>query len=181
MTRTLALSFAVSLLSLPAASQEATRPTPTPVVIHTAEAPGLKVFFLNVPWGPSTFATMQMPGDSFYNKRSWPFARLEAANGFTLDGTQVPAGNYALVFHPNTPDNAGMSLELRKVEVAEFLQPGNAMTPTPEGTTVLKAPVRFDLATSTAPALKLEFAPDKDGTKLRVHYGDRLLIKDLKQ
>jgi hypothetical protein len=156
-------------------------PAPKPAVtIHSAETRDVKVFFLNAPWGPQTFAMMERGGDSFYNKRTWPFARLEARRPFTLEGKAVPAGNYALVFHPNPPTNEGMSLEVKRIEVSEFLQEGNVMVRTPEGITIYKEPVRFDTATSTAPALRIELAPETSGVTLRVQYGDRLLIKQLK-
>jgi hypothetical protein len=123
---------------------------------------------------------MERPGDSFYNKRTWPFARMESKVPVTLEGTKIPAGNYALVFHPNGPDNQGMGLEVRKIEVPEFLQAGNAMTPTPQGETIHRAPVRFDTTTSTTPALKIDLAPQKGALSLRVQYGDRVLTRDLK-
>lgn len=164
----------------PAATAEASPAArPDPVTIRSVEAGELKVFFLNAPWGPQTFAMMERGGDSFYNKRTWPFARLETRRAFTLEGTQVPPGNYALVFHPNPPTNEGMSLEVKKIEVPEFLQDGNVMVRTPEGVTIYKAPIRFDTATSTAPALKIELAPEKGAVTLKVQYGDRLLIKQL--
>jgi hypothetical protein len=181
-SRTLALALCASLATVAAAQTEAPtpspRPTPTPVTIHSAEASGLRVFFLNIPWGPQTFAAMERPGDSFYNKRTWPFARLESKVPLSLDGTHVPPGNYALVFHPNTPDDAGIALEVKKIAVPEFLQDGNAMTRTPEGETLLQAPIRFDTTTSTAPELTVGLQPGKGKVTLRVQYGDRLLVKD---
>ena len=164
----------------PSPSAEASpSPGPAPITIRSAETDDLKVFFLNAPWGPQTFAMMERGGDSFYNKRTWPFARLETRRPFTLEGTPIPPGNYALVFHPNPPTNEGMSLEVKKIDVPEFLLEGNVMVRTPEGVTIYLAPVRFDTATSTAPALKIELAPDKGAITLKVQYGDRLLIKQL--
>jgi len=162
-----------------AAADASPAPRPDPVTIRSTEAGDLKVFFLNAPWGPQTFAMMERGGDSFYNKRTWPFARLETRRPFTLEGTKVPPGNYALVFHPNPPTNEGMSLEVKRIDVPEFLQEGNVMVRTPEGVTIYKEPIRFDTATSTAPALKIELAPDKGAITLKVQYGDRLLIKQL--
>jgi len=162
-------------------AQTATSPKPAPITIQSAEAGEVKVFFLNAPWGPQTFAMMERGGDSFYNKRTWPFARLETRQALTLEGKPIPAGNYALVFHPNPPSNEGMGLEVKKIEVPEFLQDGNVMVRTPDGVTIYKEPIRFDTATSTAPALTIELAPEKEGFTLRVQYGDRLLIKQFKQ
>jgi len=167
-------------------SQAAPAPGDTPnppegkpkVTIHKAEGPDAQVFYLSIPWGPNTFAAMESPGEGFYNRRSWPFARLQTKTALKLDGIEIPAGNLALVFHPNTPDNAGMSLEVRRIHVPEFLEEGNAMTRTPEGETVWRAPVRFDTAAGTAPALKVEILPETGGFRLKVQYGDRWTSKE---
>ena len=149
------------------------------ISIRTVGGPGLKIHYLYAPWGPNTFAAMERPGDSFYNQRTWPFARLETTRELSIGGTAVPPGNYALVFHPNTPGDAGMSLEVRKLSVPEFLQPGNVMTPTPEGETVWRDSVHFDRTDVTEPALRIDLAPQKTGTKLTIRYGDRRLERDL--
>jgi len=148
------------------------------ITIHKAEGPDAEVFYLSIPWGPNTFAAMQSPGNGFYNRRSWPFARLATKTALKLDGVEIPAGNHALVFHPNTSDDAGMSLEVRQIDVAEFLEEGNAMTRTPEGETVWRAPVRFDTAAGTTPALKIEILPEAGGFRLKVQYGDRWTSKE---
>jgi hypothetical protein len=171
----------VALVAFMAAQET---PTPEPprkpaITIQTVGSPELKIHYLNAPWGPNTFAAMERPGTSFYNTRTWPFARLETTRAITIEGTAVPPGNYALVFHPNTPDDKGMSLELRKLSVAEFLQPGNVMTPTPEGETVWRGPVRFDRAESTEPALRIDLTPQMTGTRLLIRYGDRRLEREL--
>ncbi len=149
------------------------------ITIQSASAPGVKVFYLNAPWGPNTFAAMERPGDGFYNSRTWPFARLETTRAISFKGTSVPAGNYALVFIPNSPDDKGMSVELRRLSVSEFLQPGNVMAPTPEGPTVWREPARFERAETTEPALRIDLAPHMTGAKLVVRYGDRRLERDL--
>ena len=171
----------VALVTLMAAQE-----TPPPessrkpaITIQTVGGPGLKLFYLNAPWGPNTFAAMERPGTGFYNTRTWPFARLETTRAITIEGTAVAPGNYALVFHPNTSDDKGMTLELRKLSVPEFLQPGNVMTPTPEGETAWRGPVRFDRAESTEPALRIDLTPQMTGTRLLIRYGDRRLEREL--
>ena len=149
---------------------EAKRPA---ITIQTVEAPGVQVFHLNMPWGPETFAAMERPGEGFYNRRSWPFARMETTRALRIADTALPAGNYALVFHPNTPEDEGMSLEVRKIAPGEFLQNGNVMTRTPEGETVWQAPVTFESGASTLPALEIGLTPDSPGLRLDVRYGDR--------
>jgi len=173
---TLAVFFTLALGASPvqAADPASARPA---ISIHTAEAQGAEVFYLSIPWGPNTFAAMERPGEGYYNRRSWPFARLATTTTLTLDGTKIPPGNHALVFHPNTPDDAGMSLEVRQIDVPEFLQEGNAMTRTPEGETVWQAPVRFETAPSTVPALEVQLVPEPDGFRLDVRYGDRRTSK----
>ena len=121
------ISFAVLLLLAQAGAQPtdaAVGPPPSrpAITIHTAEAPGVQVFYLNLPWGPETFAAMERPGEGYYNRRSWPFARMETAKPLKIGETVLPAGNFALVFHPNTPNNEGMSFEVKKIAPGEFLQ-----------------------------------------------------------
>jgi hypothetical protein len=173
------LQVALVALALAQAAPAEEAPRKPAITIQTASAPGVKVFYLNAPWGPNTFAAMERPGDGFYNSRTWPFARLETTRAISIKGTSVPAGNYAMVFVPNTPDDKGMSVELRKLSVPEFLQPGNVMAPTPEGPTVWREPARFDRAETTEPALRIDLAPHMAGTKLVVLYGDRRLERDL--
>ena len=174
------------LLALLQAPAPAASPSPSPgaaarpaITIQTATAPGLTVSYLTAPWGPQTFAAMERAQEGFYNRRTWPFARLESTKALSLDGTTVPPGNYALVFHPNTPDKQGMSLEVRRIAVPEFLQPGNVMTRTPEGETVAKVPIRFETTGETEAALKVGLEPDKNGLALVVRYGNRKLVKEL--
>ena len=165
-----ALAFVLVLAQVAAPAEE---PKRQPITIQTVEAPGVRVFHLNMPWGPETFAAMERPGEGFYNRRSWPFARMETARVLKIGDTALPAGNYALVFHPNTPDDEGMSLEVRKIAPGEFLQNGNVMTRTPEGETVWRAPVVFETGGATVPALEVGLTPGSAGLRLEVRYGDR--------
>lgn len=165
--------------SPPPAAESPRPPEERPAVtLQSVSSERLNVHYLTIPWGPNTFAAMESPGDSFYNRRDWPFARLELKGAVTLEGSSIPAGNYALVFHPNTPKDEGMSLELRRIRIPEFLEPGNAFTPTPDGESIWRGPIRFDTARGTSPHLKIELAPRKDGVSLIVNYGNRQLVKD---
>ncbi|HXB57050.1 MAG TPA: hypothetical protein VN461_19965 [Vicinamibacteria bacterium] len=165
---------------LPRAAQEPTGEEKKPALtIQSATADRVTVHYLKIPWGPNTFAAMQKGGDSFYARRTWPFARLELKAPVSLEGKKIPAGNYALVLHPNTPDDQGMSLEVLKIRVAEFLEAGNVMTPTPSGESQWRGPVRFDLTALTSPHLTIELAPGKAGVSLIVQYGDNRLVKEL--
>lgn len=125
---------------------------------------------------------MMAPGDSFYSKRTWPFARLATTVALEMEGVSLPPGNYALVFHPNNMQNEGMRFEVLKIEAGEFLQEGNALTRTPPGESLLKVPVRFGTASTTLPTLKVGLTqPGGDGVlRLDVQYGDRTLAREIK-
>ena len=79
-------------------AQTAATPKPTPITIQSAEAGDVKVFFLNAPWGPQTFAMMERGGDSFYNKRTWPFARLETRQALAVADAVRAAGEGGSAF-----------------------------------------------------------------------------------
>ena len=176
-TLALALALAQGAASpQPAASE----PREAPVAIQKLEAPGAQVFYLSIPWGPETFATMERPGDGFYNRRAWPFARMETQKPLTLDGTFLPPGNYALLFHPATLEERTMSLEVRRIAMGEFLEPGNVMTKAPEGETLWRAPVRFDTAAGTSPSLKIDVLPGKASFQLKFQYGDHWTTKEFR-
>ncbi len=163
--KSLLLPFA--LVASVAVAQEGERKPPA---IQKVETAGAAVYFLDLPWGPQTFAMME--------KGTWPFARLEAKKPLTLGNAKLAAGNYALVFHPN--QGQGMALEVLKVADGEFLQAGNAMTKTPEGQSVHKEPASFEATQDTLPALAISLDKAKDGQTLVVRYGNRKLTRDIK-
>lgn len=171
-------SFAVLLLLAQAGAQPTDSAVGPParrpaITIHEASAPGVRVLFLNLPWGPETFAAMERAGEGYYNRRSWPFARMETSKPLRIGETALPAGNYALVFHPNTPEDEGISFEVRKIAPEEFLQAGNVMTRTPEGETLWREPVAFDTTEQTVPTLEIEVLPEASAVRLLIHYGNR--------
>jgi hypothetical protein len=172
----LALTAATLPSTVQASAPEVERPK---VEKKSVSLGGIAIHFLTIPWGPNTFADMERGGDSFYAKRTWPFARMETSVPVTIEGTKLPPGNYALVFHPNTPDNQGMSLEVRRIAVPEFLVAGNVMTKTPEGETVARGPAVFEPVKETTPALAVELVPAPDGASCVIRYGDRKLVKPL--
>lgn len=163
-----------AIAAAPLAAQTPERP---PVAIRSVEAAGVKLFFQNLPWGPQTFATMESANDSFYNKRSWPFARLETPAPLKLDGTSLAPGNYALVFNPASTEHPAMSFEVLKLAPGEFFQEGNPMTRTPPGESVFKGPVTFERASDTRPALDVALEEASGALNLKVAYGDRRLTK----
>jgi hypothetical protein len=141
-------------------------------------SPDADVFYLNIPWGPNTFAEMESPGESYYNRRSWPFARMVTKRPLRLGDTLIPIGNHALVLHPNTSKNEGLSLEVLQIDVPEFLEEGNVMTRTPEGRTLCRVPIAFSEVPDTAPALTIGILPAPDGFRLRVQYGNRVTVQE---
>lgn len=155
---------------------------PPKVALESATVAGVVVHSLTIPWGPQTFASMEAPGESFYNKRTWPFARLATTVALEMDGTSLPPGNYALVFHPNNMQDEGMRFEVLKIAAGEFLQAGNALTRTPPGESLLKVPVRFATSETTVSTLKVGLTDVKSGGRLRldVRYGDRTLAREFK-
>lgn len=157
-----------------AASGTEARPA---IVLRTETVAGTSVHFQTVPWGPQTFAVMESAADSFYNKRSWPFARLETHEAFTLEGTRLVPGNYALVFHPASREQAAMSLEVLKVAAGEFLQAGNVMQRAPAGESVYRGAVTFEHVADTQPTLTVALQPLPQGLRLEVRYGDRRLAR----
>jgi hypothetical protein len=170
--------LAAALLTTLAVLQE---PAPSRPAIEKKQvsAFGLTVHFLTIPWGPNTIAAMEEGGESFYASRTWPFARMQTTVPMALDGTTVPPGNYALVFHPNTPDKKGMSLEVRGIAVEEFLVPGSVMTRTPDGDAVARTPAVFETVAEGAITLDVGLRPRDGGTSLVIRYGDRRLVKEL--
>jgi hypothetical protein len=157
----------------PAATNSAeSRPA---IVLRSQTIAGTSVFFQTVPWGPQTFAVMESAADSFYNKRSWPFARLETREAFTLDGTRLAPGNYALVFHPASREQPAMSLEVRKVGAGEFLQAGNVMQRAPEGESAYRGAISFERVADTQATLAVTLHALPNGLRLEVRYGDRRL------
>jgi hypothetical protein len=161
------------VLALGQAASPAEAPKRPAITIQSVETEGVQVFHLNMPWGPETFAAMERPEAGFYNRRSWPFARMKTEKTLKIGDRQLPAGNYALVFHPNTPDDQGMTLEVRKIAPGEFLQNGNVMTRTPEGETIWRAPVSFETGGTTVPALEIGLTRGPGDLRLDVRYGNR--------
>lgn len=174
------MTVALLLLLAQATASASPEPDRPAITIQQTETPGARLFYLNLPWAPYTFDDMERPGNGYYNRRAWPFARLETARPLALEGTSLPPGNYALLFHPNTPDRQGMSLEVRKIASGEFLEPGNVMTPVPDGETIWRGPVRFDTAAPTASALRIEMLPAERGFQLKVQYGDRWTTREFR-
>ena len=144
-------------------------------VIQKEKASGLELDFASFPWRPDVFQGFEAGGASAH---SWAFARLVVSAYFTIDGTKLYPGHYAMVLNPRM-GALPMTLELRRVDSREFLGEPPAMPPPPAGETVYKAPVTFTPGAEPNPVLNLTLASWSDGALLTIRYGDRKLAKEL--
>lgn len=142
--------------------------------IQKEKGSGLELDFVAFPWRPDLFQGFEK-GDP--SARSWAFARMAVSSYFSLEGTKLYPGRYALVLNPKT-GALPMTLELRRVDNREFLVAPPALPPPPAGETVYKAPVAFAPGEPT-PVLDLTLASWNDGAVLTIRYGDRKLSKEL--
>ncbi len=173
------MSFRMAVVALAGFASIGATQEASDVTIHQAEAGGVTVSFLSLRWGPETFSEMEQRGDGFYSDRTWPFARLESAVALSIGEAELPAGNYALVFHPNR--GQGMVLEAVKIAPGEFLEAGNIMTRTPDGESVYKTPAIFEIVEETQAALDVSLAAVNDEITLRIAYGNRRLQRTLRR
>lgn len=167
-------AFAVGTLQLATAAAAGAPPAP-PATIQHDKGSGLEVSFIPYPWRPDLFRGFEQ-GDPA--ARSWAFARLVVSSSFTLDGTSLEPGQYAVVLHPKT-GAIPMTLELRRVGKAEFLVDPPAMAPPPAGATAYSRPVTFSSGAEPTPVLDMTIASWTGGSQLTIRYGDRKLAKDL--
>jgi len=164
----------VIVLALPAAAlAQATAPS-----VHREKASGIEAQFVNTPWRPDVFQTMESGGSAPEGRRAWAFARVATSSYFAIDGTVLPPGRYVLALTPKT-GNLPMTLEFRRGDGREIFADVTAMAPPPGGETVYKAPAVFATGAEPVPALDVTLARWSDGVTLTVRYGNRKLTKDL--
>jgi hypothetical protein len=142
--------------------------------VHSVRKPGFEMRFVDFHWRPELFEAMEKGGSALPEaQRNWMLARIVTTAPFTLEGTKVPAANYALALWPNL-DGKGLALELRRVDMRDVLV-RDVIAPAPEGTTVYKAPARFETTTDTVPRLALQVGEGEGSLSLEVRYGNRRL------
>jgi hypothetical protein len=152
-------------------------PAPAPSV-HKEKASGVEAQFLNYPWRPDVFQTLESGGTAPEGQRSWAFARLATSSYFAIDGTVIPPGRYVLALTPKT-GSLPMTLEVRRGDGREIFADVTAMAPPPGGETVYKSPAVFATGAEPVPALDVTLAQWSDGVTLTVRYGNRKLTKTL--
>lgn len=146
--------------------------------VHKEKASGIEAQFVNYPWRPEVFQTMESGGTAPEGQRSWAFARLATSSYFAIDGRVIPPGRYVLALTPKT-GSLPMTLEVRRGEGREIFADLTAMAPPPGGETVYKAPAVFATGAEPVPALDVTLTGWNDGATLTVRYGTRKLTKDL--
>jgi hypothetical protein len=150
-------------------------PAPAPSV-HKEKASGVEAQFLNYPWRPDVFQTLESGGTAPEGQRSWAFARLATSSYFAIDGTVIPPGRYVLALTPKT-GSLPMTLEVRRGDGREIFADVTAMAPPPGGETVYKSPAVFATGAEPVPALDVTLAQWSDGVTLTVRYGNRKLTR----
>ena len=146
--------------------------------VHREKVPGIEAQFVNYPWRPDVFQTMESGGTAPEGQRSWAFARLATSSYFAIDGKVIPPGRYVLALTPRT-GSLPMTLELRRGDGHEIFADVTAMAPPPGGETVYKSPAVFTTGTEPVPALDVTLTRWDDGVTLIIRYGNRKLTKDL--
>lgn len=143
---------------------------------HSARLPGIELNFVDFHWQAALFEAMEKGGSDIPEaQRNWLLARVITNVPLTIEGTKVPAGNYALALWPNL-DGKGMAIELRRVDMREVYPNLNAIAPAPAGETVYKSPAKFEPLSPTAPRLDVGLADEKGKVALTIRYGDRRLV-----
>ncbi len=146
--------------------------------VHKEKASGIEAEFVNYPWRPDVFQTMESGGSAPEGQRSWAFARLATSSYFAIDGKVIPPGRYVLALTPKI-GNLPMTLEVRRGDGREIFADVTVMAPPPGGETVYKSPAVFATGAEPVPALDVTLAGWDDGATLTIRYGNRKLAKDL--
>ena len=146
--------------------------------VRKEKAPGAQAEFVDYPWRPDVFATMESGGTVPEGQRSWAFARLATSEYFAIDGKVIPPGRYVLALTPKM-GSLPMTLEVRRGDGRELFADPGVMSPPPVGEVVYKAPAAFVASADPVPALDVTLTGWGDGVALTIRYGDRKLTKDL--
>jgi hypothetical protein len=146
--------------------------------IHKDKASGAEVEFVDHPWRPDVFASLESGGTAPERPRAWAFARLTTSWYLSIDGTVVPPGRYVMVLTPKTGD-LPMTFELRRGDGREIFADLAAMATPAGGETVYKSAASFATGVEPVPVLDITLAGWSDGIVLTVRYGNRKLTKEL--
>jgi hypothetical protein len=143
----------------------------------------LQLQYLDLPFGPVTFGHMEKGDDSYYSKRTWPFAHLKLAVNAKYEGKDLVPGDYVLVFTPKGLEPE-MAIALASFNPdppgSTFLVPGSVSAETPKDAVVVhKKPITFGTGAPVEKALHFDLAKVDGGAEIRLHYGDRTLTERL--
>ena len=100
--------------------------------IRKEKVSGAEAEFVNYPWRPDVFQTMESGGTAPESQRSWAFARLATSSYFAIDGKVIPPGHYVLALTPKT-GGLPMTLELRRGDGREIFSDVTVMAPPARG------------------------------------------------
>ena len=145
--------------------------------MHSAQAPGVEMRFVDYHWQPAIFEAMEKGSRAIpVATRNWVIARVILnARPLTFGTARLPVGNYALVLWPNL-DGKGMAVEMRRVDMREVYPDVNAIAPAPKGETMYKGPAKFETVSRLAPRFDATLGESEGTLTLTIRYGDRLLV-----
>jgi hypothetical protein len=145
--------------------------------MHSANAPGVEIRFVDYHWQPALWEALEKGSDVPEAKRNWVVVRVILdARPLTLEGTRVAVGNYALALWPNM-DGKGMAVELRRVDMREVYPDVNAIGPAPKGETIYKGPAKFTAGNPLVDRFSVALgSEDPAKVTLTLSYGDRRLV-----
>ena len=169
-------TIALALLAVAFPAQVPKEPAKD-LFMHSAQAPGVEMRFVDYHWQPALFEAMEK-GDRTVPvaTRNWVVARVILdARPLTFGTARLPVGNYALVLWPNL-DGKGMAIEMRRVDMREVFPDVNAIGPAPKGETMYKGPAKFETTSPLAPRFDATLSEGEGTVILTIRYGDRRLV-----
>jgi len=145
--------------------------------MHSAQAPGVEMRFVDYHWQPALFEAMEKGSGAIPEAtRNWVIARVILnARPLTFGTARLPVGNYALVLWPNL-DGKGMAIEMRRVDMREVYPDVNAIAPAPKGETMYKGSAKFETTSPLAPRFDATLGESEGTVTLTIRYGDRRLV-----
>jgi hypothetical protein len=173
--------IALALLALALPGQIPKEPAKD-LFLHTLNAPGVEVRFVDYHWQPALFEAMEK-GDRAVPEatRNWVIARITVdQRPFRIHGKLMPVGTYALAWWPNL-DGKGMSIEVRRVDMREVFPNANAIAAAPRGETIYRGLASFEKTSPLAPRFDASLGEEGGTITLTVRYGDRRLLLPLQR
>jgi hypothetical protein len=172
---TMMTTASLALLALLAPVQTPMQPAKD-LFMHSAQAPGIEIRFVDYHWQPALFEAMEK-GDRKIPEatRNWVVVRVILnSRPLSLGDERLSVGNYGLVLWPNL-GGKGMELEMRRIDMREVYPDVNAIAPAPNGQTVYRAPVRFEESSPEAPRFDATLVEADGKIVLTIRYGNRKL------